>query len=375
MRIVRIALNGFRNYDWETVELSQGTNVISGQNAQGKTNLLESIYMLSTGRSFRTRFDKELVGFGFSSAEILADVVSHEREQTINILLRPGQTKKISVNGVKKTASELSETVNTVLFCPDDLNLIKEGAAVRRRLMDNAISQIRPRYAGYLAEFNRLYEHKTRILKDWHEKPSLLETLDEFSDGMCRASAQLIRYRAAFAARLGKAAGPIHGEFSGEGERLELSYKTVSTVKDPFASAKEIYYDLCEHQERHRQAELDAGQCLTGAHKDDLEIFINGTAARSFASQGQTRTAALSLKLAEREIFLAETGEYPILLLDDVLSELDSRRQEFVLNRIGGGQTLITCCEDEGISSRTGGRVLFIEKGRIKQRQMSRIKS
>ena len=368
MRIVRIALNGFRNYEWETVELAPGTNVISGQNAQGKTNLLESVYMLSTGRSFRTRFDKELVGFGFSSAEILADVISHEREQTINIALRPGQTKKISVNGVKKTASELSETVNTVLFCPDDLNLIKEGAAVRRRLMDNAISQIRPRYAGYLAEFNRLYEHKTRILKDWHEKPSLLETLDEFSDGMCRASAQLIRYRAAFAARLGKAAGPIHGEFSGEGERLELSYKTVSTVKDPFASAKEIYYDVCEHQERHRQAELAAQQCLTGAHKDDLEIFINGTAARSFASQGQTRTAALSLKLAEREIFLAETGEYPILLLDDVLSELDSRRQEFVLNRIGGGQTLITCCEDEGISSRTGGRVLFIEKGRIKPR-------
>ena len=157
MRIVRIALNGFRNYEWETVELAPGTNVISGQNAQGKTNLLESVYMLSTGRSFRTRFDKELVGFGFSSAEILADVISHEREQTINIALRPGQTKKISVNGVKKTASELSETVNTVLFCPDDLNLIKEGAAVRRRLMDNAISQIRPRYAGYLAEFNRLY--------------------------------------------------------------------------------------------------------------------------------------------------------------------------------------------------------------------------
>ena len=115
-----------------------------------------------------------------------------------------------------------------------------------------------------------------------------------------------------------------------------------------------------------RQAELDAGQCLTGAHKDDLEIYINGNAARSFASQGQTRTAALSLKLAEREIFLAETGEYPILLLDDVLSELDAKRQEFVLNSIGGGQTLITCCEDEGISKRTGGKVLFVEKGRIK---------
>ena len=137
-------------------------------------------------------------------------------------------------------------------------------------------------------------------------------------------------------------------------------------MKDPFASAREIYYDICEHQEKHRQAELESAQCLTGAHKDDLEIFINGTAARSFASQGQTRTAALSIKLAEREIFLAETGEYPVLLLDDVLSELDTKRQEFVLNRIGGGQTLISCCEDEGISKRTGGRVLFISGGTIK---------
>ena len=140
----------------------------------------------------------------------------------------------------------------------------------------------------------------------------------------------------------------------------------MSTVKDPGASVRDIYYDICDHQERHRQAELESGQCLTGAHKDDLDISINGRPARSFASQGQTRTAALSLKLAEREIFLAETGEYPILLLDDVLSELDTRRQEFVLNRIGGGQTLITCCEDEGISQRTGGKVLFVEKGRIK---------
>ena len=136
-------------------------------------------------------------------------------------------------------------------------------------------------------------------------------------------------------------------------------------MKDPFASAREIYYDICEHQEKHRQAELESAQCLTGAHKDDLEIFINGTAARSFASQGQTRTAALSIKLAEREIFLAETGEYPVLLLDDVLSELDTKRQEFVLNRIGGGQTLITCCEDEGISRRTGGKVLHVGNGRI----------
>ena len=365
MRVNRIALTGFRNYDFETAQLDPGTNVIYGQNAQGKTNLLEAVYMLSCGRSFRTRFDKELIGFGSSGADILADVSSFGREQTVSIAMRAGLPKKILVNGVKKTAGELSETVNTVLFCPDDLNLIKEGAAVRRRLLDNAISQIRPKYAALLTDYNRLYENKSRILKDWRDKPSLLDTLDEFSDGMCRASAQMIRYRAAFTARLNEAAAPIHSEFSGDGERLSINYSTVSTVKDPFASVKDIYYQLCEHQEKHRQAEIDSSQCLTGIHKDDLEISINGSSARSFASQGQTRTAALSVKLAEREIFLAETGEYPILLLDDVLSELDGKRQEFVLNRIGGGQTLITCCEDEGISKRTGGKVLRVEKGRI----------
>ena len=366
MIVKRIALSGFRNYDFETVEFDPGTNVIAGENAQGKTNLLESVYMLSCGRSFRTRFDRELVGFEFSSADILADVYSHGREQTINIRLHPGCAKKIVVNGVKKTAGELGEVINTVLFCPDDLNIIKEGAAVRRKLLDNAISQIRPRYAELLTEYNRLYEHKTRILKDWREKPSLLDTLDDFSDSMCRVSAQLIRYRAAYTKRLNETAAPIHGDFSAGRESLGIEYKTVGTVRDTFASAKEIYYDLCEHQESHRQAELDSQQVLSGAHKDDLNILINGAAAKSFASQGQTRTAALSLKLAEREILLAETGEYPILLLDDVLSELDTKRQEFVLNRIGGGQTIITCCEDDGISRRTGGRVMYAQKGKIR---------
>lgn len=365
MIIKRIALTGWRNYEWETVEFSPETNVIAGQNAQGKTNLLEAVYLLSCGKSFRTRFDKELIGFDYSAADILADIHSHGRDQTVNIQLKNGAPKRILVNGVRKTAGELAETFNVVLFCPDDLNIIKEGAASRRRLLDNAISQIRPRYAEILSDFNRYYENKTRILKDWREKPALLDTLDEFSEGICRTSAQLIRYRAAFTERLGKEAAPIHSEFSGSGEELAIEYRTVSSVKDPMAPVKDIYYEICEHQERHRQAEIDSAQCLTGAHKDDLEIRINGRNARMFASQGQTRTAALSIKLAEREIFLAETGEYPVLLLDDVLSELDEKRQTFVLNSIGGGQTLISCCEDADISSRTGGRVLMVKDGRI----------
>lgn len=365
MRVDRIFLSGFRNYDMDTAEFSPGINIISGKNAQGKTNLLEAVYMLTGGRSFRTRFDRELIGFDCDYAEILADVNAHEREQTIKILLRRGQKKQILQNGVKKTGTELSDSLTAVLFCPDDLSLVKDGAAARRRLMDMAISQLRPGYSKLISEYNRVYEHKSRILKEWRENPGMLSMLDDFSQSMCRLTAKIIRYRSSFARRLDGQAAPVHREFSGGGENLSISYRTVSSVTDSTAGFSEICEQVYEHQSAHRQAELDSQSCLTGAHKDDLEIEINGKPARSFASQGQTRTAALSIKLAEREIHLAETGEYPVLLLDDVLSELDSRRQDFVLNRIGQGQTLITCCEDERIIHRTGGRVLTIENGRV----------
>lgn len=366
MRVERIALSGFRNYDEETVELAPGVNVIAGPNAQGKTNLLEAIYLLTGSHSFRTRFDKELIGFGCDWARILADVDSGGRSQTLQLLFRRGQSRQVTVNGSKKRSMELSETMRAVLFSPDDLYLIRDGAQARRRLMDMAIGQLRPGYAALLSDFNKLYENKTRILRDWREKPGLLDTLDEFSDGLARCSARLIRYRASFVQRLAEAAGPIHRDFSGGREALSLNYRTVSTVTDPTAPAEQIYYQICAHQEAHRQAELDAGLCLTGAHKDDIDIDIDGRPARSFASQGQTRTAALSMKLAEREIFLAEMGEYPVLLLDDVLSELDETRQEFVLNRIGGGQTVISCCEDEAIARKTGGKVFTVLGGRIR---------
>ena len=349
MIVRKIALNGWRNYEFAAAEFSPGTNVITGENAQGKTNLLEAVYLLTGGKSFRTRFDKELIGFGYTGAEVLADVFAFGREQTVRIVLRQGQRKQIWQNGVKKTAAELAGNFAAVLFCPD-----------------MAISQLRPKYGALLAEYSRLYDQKSAILRDWHEKPSLLDTLDDFSDQMCRVSARLIRYRAAYASRLNIAAAPIHADFSGGRDKLTLAYRTVSTVEDALGTEKEIYYALCDHQEQHRRAELDSGQCLTGAHKDDLLIDINGQSARAFASQGQTRTAALSLKLAEREIFHDEFDEYPVLMLDDVLSELDAQRQAFVLNRIGGGQTLITCCEDARIAERTGGRVLTVENGVIR---------
>lgn len=366
MLLNSIHLVNFRNYLDQTVKFSPNINVITGENAQGKTNLLESIFMLSCGHGFRTRFDKELISFQSDFARVRGEVFSADRNQQIDIKLGRGLRKQIAVNGVKKSSAELSQTLRVVLFCPDDLNMIKEGAKERRRFMDMAISQLRPTYTELLSEYTRLFEHKKGILCGWREKPDLLKALDEYSDFMCRVSAKLIRYRAAFTERLQQTAAPIHREFSGNGEELEIKYQTVSTVTDPFASEKQLYEQLWQHQQAHREAEIASSSVLTGIQKDDLIISINSAPARQYASQGQTRTAALSMKMAERDISNQDTGETPILLLDDVLSELDQKRQEFVLNRIGGGQTLISCCEDEQIKARTGGRVFTVSGGRVK---------
>lgn len=367
MRVESVRLENFRNYESARIDFTPDINVIAGANAQGKTNLLESVFLMSSGHGFRTRQDRELVRFGAMGARVRGEIFSHGREQTIDISFGGGLKKRVLCNEVKTPVSELSNTLRVVLFSPEDLNLIRDGAAQRRRFLDLAISQLRPNYAELISKYHRCYEHKRSILGDWREKPSLLDTLDEFSDSLNRLSAQIIRYRAAYIKKLSESAPGIHREFSGSGEALSLSYKTVSSVPDPFLPAGELYEHILRHQREHREAEIATGSVLTGIHKDELEISINGALARSFASQGQTRTAALSLKMAEREISREDTGETPVLLLDDVLSELDARRQEYVLNRIGGGQTLITCCEDEQIKKRTGGRVLTVSGGRISE--------
>ena len=366
MNIKTIVLEGFRNYCAFSAEFSDKINVIIGRNAQGKTNLLESFYYLTAGRSFRVRSDRDLIHFDRDSARIFAETFKDGRAQQMEVLLFRTKRRRFSVNGVKlKTASELSGKLGAVLFCPDDLNLIREGAAARRRLMDLCLCQLRPRYAAALSEYNKLLEHKTRILRDHHIKPSLLETLDDFNSRLATMGAHLIHYRAAYAALLSEKASQTHKEFSGGTEDLSIRYCTVKTVTNTSDTTEVLRNNLLEHLWAHRRAEIDAGLCLSGPHKDDLYIEINNKAARNFASQGQARTAALSLKLAERELHYADKGEYPLLLLDDVLSELDARRQSFVLNRINEGQVFITCCEDAQIASRTGGQVIHIENGSL----------
>ena len=367
MTVNDLTLEGFRSYLSADASFCGGTNIITGINAQGKTNLIEAIYYLTCGRSFRARTDSEVINFGCGEALISAGITSGGRDQTVETRLFRGKRKTILINGVKqKTASSLSGKLTAVLFCPDDLSMIRSGSAVRRRVLDQCLCQMRPRYADALTEYGRIYDQKSRILKDWREKPSILDALDEYNDRMAEYGAILIYYRARLAETLSERASAIHRDFSGGAEELSLRYETVRTVADPLSmKPEEIRGALLEHQASHRRAELESGSCLSGAHKDDLTIEINGRTAKSFASQGQTRTAALSVKMAEREILAADTGESPVLLLDDVLSELDAGRQDFVLNRVGGGQVFITCCEDDRISQKTGGLIFRISDGAI----------
>lgn len=272
----------------------------------------------------------------------------------------------MTVNGVPaKNSAALSDVLHTVFFAPEDLFLIRAGAAERRRFMDLSLCQLRPRYAEALSQYSRLYEHKTRILRDSEDKPELLDLLPEFNEGLCRSGAVLVGYRARFCAALAEYARQAHYECSGEREELTLTYQTVKTVADPLGSQADIYAALAAHMESHQAAERAAKLCLSGAHKDDIEVLVNGRSARQFCSQGQVRTAALSLKLAEREIHKNAMGEYPVMLLDDVLSELDPRRQEYVLNRISGGQVFITCCENDRLDTLLSGRVFHVRGGEV----------
>lgn len=272
----------------------------------------------------------------------------------------------MTVNGVAaRNGGDLSQVLHTVFFSPEDLFLIREGAAARRRFMDQSLCQLRPRYAEALTEYGRLYDHKTRILRDSDEYPQLLDTLPDFNHRLCQVGAVLISYRARYVQVLAVHARRAHWECSGEREELALSYQTVKTVEDPLGPVQDIAGALEEHQARHYQAELASRLCLSGPHKDDIAVTVNGLEARHFCSQGQVRTAALSLKLADREIHKNAIGEYPVMLLDDVLSELDPRRQEYVLNRIAGGQVFITCCENDRLDALLSGRVYHIREGRV----------
>ncbi|MGM9549185.1 MAG: DNA replication/repair protein RecF [Faecousia sp.] len=365
MNLTELSLRSFRNYQESAFIFDPGVNLIVGDNAQGKTNLLEAIAYLGSGKSFRTQKTAELIRFGGEFGEIEGTVFSQERQQNIRWILFPGsRPRQLWRNGAKKkTAGDIAGVLPTVLFCPEDLMILKMGASQRRRFGDLALCGLRPNYDAALSEYNRILDQKSRILKDHYDNPGVLEILPEYNIRLCQVGALLISYRARFYDGLGKAAAKYHSQFSGGAEDFRLQYKTVSTVSDPFAPIPVLTQNLLDHLESHSRAELETGQCLTGPHKDDFTVTLSGIDLKAYGSQGQTRTAAISLKLAQRELMAREWGEEPVLLLDDVLSELDPGRQDFVLNQIVSGQIFITCCEPGRFTKL--GKTIEIRNGNI----------
>lgn len=365
MHLCDIKLRDFRNYRELDLEFDPGVNLIEGENAQGKTNLLEAISYLGSGKGFRTQKSAELVRLGAEFADLEGKMCTQDRCQTIRWVLFPAsRPRQLYRNGIKKkTAAEISGMLQTVLFCPEDLMILKTGASARRKLGDTALSQLRPNYEAALAEYTRILDHKNRILKDRYENPGLLEILPEYNTRLCQVGALLISYRVRFYEGLGREAKVFHETFSGGREIFQMQYHTVSTVTDPFAPVTVLEQQLLDHLQSHYRAELDSNQCLTGPHKDDFDITLNDMSIKAFGSQGQVRTATISIKLAQRMLMQKESGEIPVLLLDDVLSELDAGRQDFVLNQITEGQVFITCCEPGRFTKL--GKTIEIERGNV----------
>lgn len=343
MFIESIELLNYRNYKQLHMDFHSGTNVLYGDNAQGKTNILEAVYVCSTTKSHKGSKDKEIVMFGEEESHIKMTVRRDGIPYRIDMHLKKNRTKGVAVNGVPiKKASELFGIVNVIFFSPEDLNIIKNGPAERRRFLDLELCQLNKVYVYNLVQYNRVVVQRNKLLKELDSDPSLRETLNIWDMQLIRFGSELIRLRTRFVEELNGLIREIHFHLSGEKEELQIRYEpnvTPETFEEEFL--------------RNRAQELRQRLTLTGPHRDDLDFIVNGADIRKFGSQGQQRTAALSLKLSEIELVKRTVKDYPVLLLDDVLSELDGKRQEHLLSEISHIQTLITCTGlDEFVNSR-----------------------
>ena len=333
MKIKSLELNCFRNYDSLSMTFSPGTNILYGDNAQGKTNVLEALYVSCTSKSHRCKKDKEMIQFGQEEAHIKTFLEKNGISNRIDIHLKKHKTKGIAVNGLPiRKASELFGIINAVFFSPEDLNMIKNGPGERRRFLDMELCQLSRLYLMNLTSYNRVLSQRNRLLKDLLGKPDTFDTLDIWDMQLVKYGTEVIKERKKFVSDLQKIIKPIHENLTGGKESLSIFY-------EPDIQEKEFE----EGMKKGRERDIRQKMTLTGPHRDDLEFLVNGMDIRKFGSQGQQRTAALSLKLAEIEIVKRIVHDNPVLFLDDVLSELDKNRQLHLLKSIEGIQTMITC--------------------------------
>lgn len=333
MIIESLKLNRFRNYDSLKLEFDKGINIFYGDNAQGKTNILEAVYLCGTTKSHRGSKDREMIQFHQEEAHICMGILKKGIRIQVDMHLKKNKAKGIAINGVPiRKASELFGLANFIFFSPEDLSIIKSGPAERRRFLDLELCQLSKIYLYHLTNYNKIIVQRNKLLKEAAFRPEYLEMLDIYDSQMALHGQKLIEEREKFLIRINEVIQKCHEKLSGGREHLKLVYE------------KNVEADrLSEQLKKGRERDLHFKMSTMGPHKDDISFRIGELDVRKFGSQGQQRTAALSLKLAEIELVKQEIKDTPILLLDDVLSELDSKRQHYLLESIGGIQTFITC--------------------------------
>lgn len=362
MHVNEIKIENFRNIDFMGIFPHKEINVIYGQNGQGKTNLLEAIWLFTGCKSFRNSKDSELVQFDSENSKISMSFETALRENNASILIE--KRRVANLNGINlNSPRDLIGKYYAVVFSPIHLSLIKDGPLNRRKFIDTAISQTDSLYAKKLTYFNHLITQKNALLKNVAENSALLDTLDIWDEKIALAGADVIVDRINYIKMLQLKASEIYNGISGEKEDLTIKY--MSNVRYQCEDKQDIARIYFESMQKHRPNDLYLKNTTTGPHRDDIEISINGISARKFGSQGQQRSASLALKLGEAEIIKDLKGEHPIILLDDVMSELDSTRQNYILNKMTGKQVFITCCEKETISRLKAGKIFRIENGKV----------
>ena len=357
MIIKSLELSDFRNYAFLDMAFDEGTNILYGDNAQGKTNILEAIFVSATTKSHKGSKDKDMIRFGNEEAHIRTYLDKDNLENRVDMHLRSARSKGIAINGKKiKKAAQLLGLLNVVFFSPEDLSIIKNGPGERRRFVDMELCQLDSFYLYNLNHYNKIVNQRNKLLKDMYFMPELRDTLNIWDSQLVSFGSKIIERRELFVKQLNEIIYEIHKKLSGDKENLCICYEADTTIEN---------YEQALKASQERDIKLK--QTTVGPHRDDFSFMVKDVDIRKFGSQGQQRTAALSLKLSEIELVKKIANENPVLLLDDVLSELDSHRQNYLLSTIGEIQTIITCTGlDEFVNNRFEiDKVFQIENGKI----------
>jgi DNA replication and repair protein RecF len=364
MFVKSLSFRNYRNLVDGFIEPCEKVNVIYGDNAQGKTNLLEALWLFCGGHSFKGSKDSEFIRFSEKQARIKTKFFSQNREQEAELVFSSNK-KEVVINGVKKkSAASLIERYNAVIFSPEDLTLVKRGPSARRRFVDSAICREKLGNALIISKYNQTLIQRNALLKDIYRHPELEKTLSIWDDNLCYLGTQIILRRLDYIKNLAEKAGEYHLGISDGKEKLDIRY--ISTTTASYGeNEQEIFKKFSEALRNSKKEDIHSGFTTIGPHRDDFDIIINRKKAKTFASQGQQRSAVLSLKLAEAQVLSELTGENPVILLDDVMSELDRKRQDFLLNKVREYQVFITCCDFDDNLDIEDSKKFLIKEGSV----------